>query len=203
MSFENLGFDSWDREFLFGGTNLQGVSYSKFNNLYGTHIGVRAYDFINSVSVWIDNLYGYFSGSGFRMADDLDSSTYGSTTNSYVGDLQFTLKSFAAEGIVLEATAMGAGGSQLNEISGELLVCRAAWRRCSDTVHDHVCRLTSHRRFEQHLPARGDAGRLHEYRQRIHFRSRPTSSSAARAAASRCRIPMVARRSTPGQLRRS
>jgi hypothetical protein len=118
VSFENLGFDNWDREFLFGGNNLQGVSYSKFNNLYGTNIGVRAYDFINSVSLWIDNLFGYFAGSGFRMADDLDNAVYGSTTNSYVGNLQFTLKSFAAEGIVLEATANGAGGSQLNEILG-------------------------------------------------------------------------------------
>jgi hypothetical protein len=118
VSFENLGFDSWDRQFLFGGTNVQGVSYSKFNNLYGTNIGVRAFDFINCVSVWIDNLYGYFSGSGFRIADDLDSATYGTTTNSYVGNLQFTLQSFAAEGIVLEATAVGAHGSQLNEIQG-------------------------------------------------------------------------------------
>ncbi len=118
VSFENLGFDNWDREFLFGGTNLQGVSYSKFNNLYGTNIGVRAYDFINSVSLWIDNLFGYFTGSGFRIADDLDNSVYGSTTNSYIGNLQFTLKSFAAEGIVLEATANGTGGSQLNEILG-------------------------------------------------------------------------------------
>lgn len=118
VSFENLGFDSWDREFLFGGTNLQGVAYSEFNNLYGTHIGVRAYDFINSVSLWIDDLFGYFPGSGFRMADDLDNSVYGSTTNSYVGNLQFTLTSFAAEGIVLEATAIGTGGSQLNEILG-------------------------------------------------------------------------------------
>ncbi len=118
VSFENLGFDNWDREFLFGGTNVQGVSYSKFNNLYGTHIGVRAYDFINSVSLWVDNLFGYFAGSGFRIADDLDSSVYGSTTNSYIGNLQFTLKSFAAEGIVLEATAVGTSGSQLNEILG-------------------------------------------------------------------------------------
>ncbi len=118
VSFQNLGFDNWDREFLFGGTNLQGVSYSQFSNLYGTNIGVRAYDFINSVSLWIDNLFGYFAGSGFRMADDLDNSVYGSTTNSYIGNLQFTLKSFAAEGIVLEATAIGTGGSQLNEILG-------------------------------------------------------------------------------------
>jgi hypothetical protein len=117
VSFENLGFDNWDREFLFGGTNLQGVSYSKFNNLYGTNIGVRAYDFINSVSLWIDNLFGYFTGSGFRIADDLDP-VYGTTTNSYVGTLQFTLKSFAAEGIVLEATAIGTSGSQLNEVLG-------------------------------------------------------------------------------------
>jgi len=117
VSFENLGFDNWDREFLFGGTNLQGVSNSKFNNLYGTNIGVRAYDFINSVSLWIDNLFGYFAGSGFRMADDLDP-IYGTTTNSYIGNLQFTLKSFAAEGIVLEATAIGTSGSQLNEILG-------------------------------------------------------------------------------------
>jgi len=36
VSFENIGFDSWDRQFLFGGTSLQGVAYSKFNNLYGT-----------------------------------------------------------------------------------------------------------------------------------------------------------------------
>jgi hypothetical protein len=118
VSFENLGFDNWDREFLFGGTSLQGVSYSQFNNLYGTNIGVRAYDFINSVSLWIDNLFGYFTGSGLRMADDLDSAVYGTTTNSYIGNLQFTLKSFAAEGIVLEATAIGTGGSQLNEIWG-------------------------------------------------------------------------------------
>lgn len=118
VSFENLGFDNWDREFLFGGTNLQGVSYSKFNNLYGTNIGVRAYDFINSVSLWIDNLFGYFAGSGFRIADDLDNAVYGSTTNSYIGNLQFTLTSYAAEGIVLEATAIGSGGSQLNEILG-------------------------------------------------------------------------------------
>ncbi len=118
VSFENIGFDNWDREFLFGGTNLQGVTYSKFNNLFGTNIGVRAYDFINSVSLYIDNLFGYFPGSGFRMADDLDSALYGTTTNSYVGGLQFTLKSFAAEGIVLEATAIGTGGSQLNEILG-------------------------------------------------------------------------------------
>jgi hypothetical protein len=118
VSFENLGFDNWDREFLFGGTNLQGVTFSKFDNLYGTNIGVRAYDFINCTSLWIDNLIGYFSGSGFRMADDLDSSLYGTTTNSYIGTLNFTLKSFAAEGIVLEATAVGKGGSQLNEILG-------------------------------------------------------------------------------------
>lgn len=118
VSFENLGFDSWDRALLFGATNVQGVSYSKFNNLYVTHIGVRAFDFINSVSLWIDNLYGYLPGSGFRMADDLDSAVYGTTTNSYVGDLQFTLQSFAAEGIVLEATAQGPAGSQLNEIQG-------------------------------------------------------------------------------------
>ena len=118
VSFENLGFDNWDRAFLFGGTSLQGVSYSKFNNLYGTHIGVRAYDFINSVSLWIDNLYGYIPGSGLRFADDLDNAVYGSTTNSYVGNLQFTLTGFAAEGIVLEATAIGTGGSQLNEILG-------------------------------------------------------------------------------------
>jgi hypothetical protein len=118
VSFENIGFDNWDRQFLFGGTNLQGISYSKFNNLYGTNIGVRAYDFVNCVSLWIDNLFGYFPGSGFRFADDLDNSVYGSTTNSYVGNLQFTLTSFAAEGIVLEATAIGAGGSLLNEIDG-------------------------------------------------------------------------------------
>ncbi len=118
ISFENIGFDRWDRQFLFGGTTLQGVSYSKFNNLYGTNINVRAYDFINCVSLWIDNLFGYLSGSGFRFADDLDNSVYGSTTNSYVGNLQFTLTSFAAEGIVLEATALGEGGSQLNEIEG-------------------------------------------------------------------------------------
>lgn len=118
ISFENIGFDNWDREFLFGGTNLQGVSFSKFNNLYGTNIGVRAYDFINSTSLWIDNLIGYFSGSGFRMADDLDNAVYGSTTNSYIGTLNFTLNSFTAEGIVLEATAIGTGGSQLNEILG-------------------------------------------------------------------------------------
>jgi hypothetical protein len=118
VSFENMGFNNWDREFLFGGTNLQGVAYSRFDNLYGTNIGVRAYDFINSVSLWIDNLFGYFAGSGFRMADDLDSALYGTTTNSYIGNLQFTLKSFAAEGIVLEATAIGTGGSQLNEIWG-------------------------------------------------------------------------------------
>ena len=118
VSFENLGFDSWDREFLFGGTSLQGVSFSEFSNLYGTNIGVRAYDFINSTSLWIDNLVGYFGGSGFRMADDLDNAVYGSTTNSYIGTLNFTLKSFAAEGIVLEATAIGTGGSQLNEILG-------------------------------------------------------------------------------------
>lgn len=118
VSFENLGFDNWDRALLFGGTDVQGVSYSKFNNLFGTHIGVREFDFINSVSVWIDNLYGYLPGSGFRIADDLDSAVYGTTTNSYVGDLQFTLQSFAAEGIVLEATAQGPAGSQLNEIQG-------------------------------------------------------------------------------------
>ena len=118
VSFENLGFDSWDRAFLFGGTNVQGVSYSKFNNLFGTNIGMREFDFINSVSLWIDNLYGYLPGSGFRIADDLDSAVYGTTTNSYVGDLQFTLQSFAAEGIVLEATAQGPAGSQLNEIQG-------------------------------------------------------------------------------------
>ncbi len=118
VSFENLGFDNWDRVMLFGGTNVQGASYSKFNNLFATHIGVRAFDFINCVSLWIDNLYGYFSGSGFRMADDLDSAVYGTTTNSYVGDLQFTLRDFAAEGIVLEATAQGPAGSQLNEIQG-------------------------------------------------------------------------------------
>jgi hypothetical protein len=118
VSFENLGFDNWDREFLFGGTNLQGVSFSEFSNLYGTNIGVRAYDFINSTSLWIDNLVGYFAGSGFRMADDLDNAVYGSTTNSYIGTLNFTLRSFAAEGIVLEATAIGTGGSQLNEILG-------------------------------------------------------------------------------------
>jgi hypothetical protein len=118
VSFENIGFDNWDRQFLFGGTNLQGVSYSKFDNLYGTHINVRAYDFINVVSLWIDNLYGYFAGSGFRMADDLDALVYGSTTNSYIGNLQFTLTGFASEGIVLEATAIGGGGSQLNEIWG-------------------------------------------------------------------------------------
>ena len=118
VSFEDIGFNNWDREFLFGGTSAQGISYSKFNNLYGTNIGVRAYDFINVVSLWIDNLYGYFAGSGFRIADDLDNATYGSTTNSYIGDLQFTLTSFAAEGIVLEATAIGVIGSQLNEIQG-------------------------------------------------------------------------------------
>jgi hypothetical protein len=118
VSFENLGFDGWDREFLFGGTSRQGVSYSKFNNLYGTNIGVRAYDFINSVSLWVDNLYGYFAGSGFRIADDLDNAVFGSTTNSYLGNLQVTVRSFAAEGIVLEATAIGSGGSQLNEIWG-------------------------------------------------------------------------------------
>jgi hypothetical protein len=119
VSFENLGFDNWDREFLFGATSLQGVSFSQFSNLYGTNIGVRAYDFINSTSLWIDNLVGYFAGSGFRMADDLDNAVYGSTTNSYIGTLNFTLKSFAAEGIVLEATAIGTGGSQLNEVLGE------------------------------------------------------------------------------------
>ncbi len=118
VSFENLGFDNWDRALLFGGTDLQGVSYSRFNNLFATNIGVRAFDFINGVSLWIDNLYGYLAGSGFRMADDLDSAVYGTTTNSYVGNLQFTLKSFAAEGIVLEATARGPHGSQLNEIWG-------------------------------------------------------------------------------------
>lgn len=118
VSFENLGFDNWDRAFLFGGTDVQGVTYSKFNNLYVTNIGLRAFDFVNSVSLWIDNLFGYIPGSGFRMADDLDSATYGTTTNSYIGNLQFTLKSFAAEGIVLEATARGSHGSQLNEIWG-------------------------------------------------------------------------------------
>jgi hypothetical protein len=115
VSFQNIGFDNWDRALLFGGTNLQGVTFSDFDNLYATNIGVRAFDFINSVSVWIDNLYGYIAGSGFRMADDL-LAVYGTTTNSYVGNLQFTLKSFAAEGIVLEATAIG--GAQLNEIWG-------------------------------------------------------------------------------------
>jgi hypothetical protein len=118
VSFENIGFDSWDRQFLFGGTSLQGVAYSKFNHLYGTDIGVRAYDFINSASLWMDELFGYFPGSGIRLADDLDNSVYGSTTNSYAGNLQFTLTSFAAEGIVLEATAIGTDGSQLNEIEG-------------------------------------------------------------------------------------
>jgi hypothetical protein len=118
VSFEDIGFNNWDREFLFGGTSAQGISYSKFNNLYGTNIGVQAYDFINVVSLWIDNLYGYFPSSGFRIADDLDNATFGSTTNSYIGDLQFTLTSFAAEGIVLEATAIGVIGSQLNEIEG-------------------------------------------------------------------------------------
>jgi len=118
VSFENIGFDSWDRQFLFGATSRQGVAYSQFNNLYGTNIGVRGYDFINSVSLWINNLYGYFPGSGFRMADDLDNGVYGSTTNSYISNLQFTLTSFAAEGIVLEATAIGTTGSQLNEIYG-------------------------------------------------------------------------------------
>jgi hypothetical protein len=118
ISFEDIGFDQWDREFQFGGTSAQGVAYSKFDNLWGTNIYVRAFDFTNCVSLWIDNLYGYFGGSGLRFADDLDNAVFGSTTNSYVGNLQFTLTSFAAEGIVLEATSIGQGGSQLNEIEG-------------------------------------------------------------------------------------